>query len=110
MRSKEWSRYVAHVIGTDDQKTVAERVGVSQPTVGRWLRGTVPDVGTVAELARVYGRSVPEAFVAAGMLTVDDVGRSLSKKSRDLLSALFLGDDLPNDGAAPRQGRSHRGA
>lgn len=95
MRSKEWSRYVAHIIGTDDQTTVGERVGVSQPTVGRWLKGTIPDPGTVAELARVYGRSAPEAFVAAGMLTADEVGRSLTKKSRDLLASLFLGDELP---------------
>jgi transcriptional regulator with XRE-family HTH domain len=96
MRSDEWGRYVKYVIGDDDQTTVAARVGVSQPTVGRWLKGMVPDPGAVAALAEEYGRSVPEAFVAAGMLTVDQVGRSLSKTSREMLAALFAGEQ-PGD-------------
>jgi transcriptional regulator with XRE-family HTH domain len=107
MRSNEWGRYVRYVIGDDDQTTVAARVGVSQPTVGRWLKGMVPDPGTVAALAEEYGRSVPEAFVAAGMLTVDQVGRSLSKASREMLAGLFSGEQ-PGDPPQAAKARRRR--
>lgn len=101
----EWARYVKYVVGDDDQTTVAARVGVSQTTVSRWLKGMVPDPGTVAALAEEYGRSVPEAFVAAGMLTVDQVGRSMSKASRQLLAELYSGEQPGDPPARPSRAK-----
>jgi transcriptional regulator with XRE-family HTH domain len=105
MRSDEWARYVKYVIGDDDQTTAAARVGVSQPTVGRWLKGMVPDHHHVAALAEEYDRDVLEAFVAAGLLTVNQAP-SLSKASRVILAALFSGEqpgDPPSSAGRRRQ-------
>ncbi len=106
MSNEVWGRYVQYVIGDDDQTKAAARVGVSQPTVGRWIKGQVPDAAHVAALAQEYDRSVPEAYVAAGMLTVDQVGRALSKSSRNLLADLFAGNrlDEPPDVQTRRRG------
>lgn len=104
MKSNEWGRYVQYVIGDDNQTTAAARVGVAQPTIGRWLEGNVPDRANVAALAQAYGRSELEAFIAAGMLTADQVGRSLNKASRELLASLFAGEEL-EDPPVERNGR-----
>lgn len=106
MSSDEWARYVKYVIGSDDQTTAGARVGVSQTTIGRWLKGKVPDAGHVAALAEEYDRDVLEAFVAAGLLTVNQAP-SLSGTSREMLAGLFSGEQ-PGD--PPAEVRVHREA
>lgn len=85
-----WGLYVARFGQGLTQSQVGERAGVDQATVGRWLKGTkVPtSPGSVAALARSFGRNPLEAFVAAGFLTAEEAGRGLAKSSQKLLAEL----------------------
>lgn len=67
--AEEWSRYVRRCVGDLSAKEVAARTGISESTVGNWLRGerfTRPDLWRVRDFARVLGRPVPQALIAAG--------------------------------------------
>lgn len=65
-----WWSYVERIIGDDNQKTVAAKIGVDQATVSRWKVADTPGKAeNVIQLARGYGRPVLEAMVAAGFLT-----------------------------------------
>lgn len=100
-----WSAYLRKISGDAPQKDIAKKVGVTQPTVSRWLSaGLVPnDAAVVAHVAQQYERNPLEAFVAAGMLSPEDAGRGLNSEERELLSAL---DDRlveeADDGEEPR--------
>jgi hypothetical protein len=98
MNSQEWGRYVRHVIGSDNQPTVAAKVGVDQTVVGRWKKGMVPSPANVGSFAQEYGRDILEAFVAASFMSADQAP-TLSEESRALLRALFAGDPLPGEEA-----------
>ncbi|WP_194133064.1 helix-turn-helix domain-containing protein [Salipiger mangrovisoli] len=43
------------------QQAFADAVGVSQPTVNRWLNGAMPSWGKAAAIERVTGGVVPVA-------------------------------------------------
>jgi|GEM_PF-3536581 len=66
-----WWTYVQEVTNGAAQEKVAQKVGVTGPTVNRWQK-SAPKPETVAAFARAYGRPVLEAFVAAGFLTPDE--------------------------------------
>lgn len=66
-----WGTYVQAL--SDSQAEIAERAGVSQPSVSRWLNGGVPSVELVIKLARSYGMSPVSALVAAGYLEPDEI-------------------------------------
>ena len=92
-----WSRYVNLVAGHLETGSAIARhikektgMGPSQPTVSRWMNGTyVPDKpAEVANFARAFRRDVLEAFVAAGMLTLTEASRGLSKESMGFLASL----------------------
>lgn len=84
-----WKPYLHGIVGSDRQVDIAKKVGVDQTAVSRWLKtGTVPrDPQTVANVARAYGRPVPEAFVAAGYITEEEAKvRPAARPSLDDLS------------------------
>lgn len=68
-----WPEYV-RATTEDINSEIARRIGISQPSVSRWFRGSLPDPATAAAFARAYGRPVLEAFVAAGFLTAQEAG------------------------------------
>lgn len=82
-----WAAYVRDVAGDVSAQAIADRIadrvgrGVSQPTVNRWLNGVYSGElkpGNVAAFAAAYDRPVLQAFLAAGLLAVDDVAEGLS--------------------------------
>lgn len=93
-----WQKYVATITGDATQTAIAERTEIAQTTIGRWLNGTKAptEAAKVAAFAQSYDRNPLEAFVAAGMLTVDQAGRGLEAHSVKLLESLV--DEL-----APRR-------
>lgn len=64
-----WWEYVERLAGDDDQKTIAEKVGIDQSSISRWKSSGPGKAENVAALARAYGRPVLEAFVVAGFLS-----------------------------------------
>lgn len=93
-----WTSYVRAVTrGTHNgedptQMQIAQRLGhaVHQTTVGRWLAGSnaPTNAADVAHFARSYDRNPLEAFVAAGMLTLDEAGQAIGTKERAFLRSL----------------------
>lgn len=90
MTSSKWSLYVTRIVGDDEQLLAQDKTQISQGTISRWMRGqSVPtEAGKVAAFAQGYGRSVLEAFVAADMLTLAEVRKSLSPESLALMEDL----------------------
>ena len=85
-----WSMYVLRLLLTSDAATEAEflePLTVQQGTFNRWKNGkSVPtSAAAVAEFARELGRNPLEAFVAAGMLELDEAGRGLGTDEREFL-------------------------
>lgn len=65
-----WEAFVRDTIGTDQQKQAADKAGIDQSAISRWLKtGTPGTAENVAAFARGYKRPVLEAFIAAGFLT-----------------------------------------
>lgn len=67
-----WWGYVERVTGNATNADIANKIGVTGPSIGRWKSGSHPDPGTAATLARAYDRPVLEAFIAAGFLTAEE--------------------------------------
>lgn len=97
-----WAKYVIHLVGDEHWKVTRDRGGVSQGTISRWRNSELlPDkAAVVAYFARAYGRNPLEAFVAAGMLTMDEARTAIDPESVLLLETL----------AGKRRGRSLRSA
>lgn len=68
-----WWNYVQHVARGDNNQTIAAKVGITGPSVGRWRVGGV-DAGTATRFAKVYGRPPIEALIAAGYITEREAG------------------------------------
>lgn len=67
-----WWMYVRKHCGGDTNTRIAELVGITPSSVGRWGKGSKPDPSQAAAFARAYGRPVLEAFIAAGFLTPEE--------------------------------------
>lgn len=68
-----WAEYVKRHAGDDINRVVADKSGVTEPTVSRWKNGGQGiNAAAAAAFARAYGRPVLEAFIAAGFLTADE--------------------------------------
>ncbi len=80
---ESWSAYVRRVTGGLKQAKIAEKTGLAQTNVGRWLRGDpgAPKADSVIAFARAFGQPPVEALVAAGYLTEAEA----AAKSRTLL-------------------------
>lgn len=73
--TKSWSRYVRAVIGARKNNEVAEMVGVSETTIGNWVKAkgfTRPGAGEVVKFARAFRQPLHEALLAAGIGTRAD--------------------------------------
>lgn len=66
-----WARYVNRIVGDMKQTDIAEKTGVAQTNVGRWLRGDpgMPRAENVVAFARAFGQPPVEALAAAGYIT-----------------------------------------
>lgn len=77
---------------------IAEKVGVSASTVGRWRTGEIdPKPRQVAAFARAYGKSPLAALVAAGYLSEEDLEGDLTlglASDLDEVSTLQMIDEL----------------
>lgn len=87
-----WSLYVQQLLdesGKRESEFIRD-LSVQQGTFNRWRTGrSVPDkAALVAEFARELDRNPLEAFVAAGMLSMEEAGRSLTAQERRFLSSL----------------------
>lgn len=78
VNSETWTRHLRSVAGRDNDTAIAEKVGISPSTVGRWRAGTVdPKPRQVVAFARAYGQSPIASLIAAGYLAADDLGDEL---------------------------------
>lgn len=65
-----WSSYLQEHTQGEVGRVTADKLGVTESNVSRWRRGgQTPDARHVVNFARVYGRPVLEALVAAEFLT-----------------------------------------
>jgi transcriptional regulator with XRE-family HTH domain len=73
---EDWSAYVRRVAGGLGQLDIAERTGLAQTNIGRWLRGepVVPKAESVVAFARAFNEPPVEALVAAGYITEEEAG------------------------------------
>jgi transcriptional regulator with XRE-family HTH domain len=93
--SNPWAEYVRRIVGGLKQVQIAERTGLAQTNVGRWLRGEpgMPKAESVVALARAFNQPPVEALVAAGYVTNEEasaefcVRTSLGEYSIDELLA-----------------------
>lgn len=73
VRDMKWWQYVQSVAGTDQQREIAQKLGVDQSTISRWKQTGIPGKPeNVSAFASAYNRPVLEAFIAAGFLTERD--------------------------------------
>lgn len=117
-----WWTYVERTARGDTQAKIAEKSGVTSPSVGRWAKGSLPDPSTAAKFAREYGRPVLEAFVAAGFLTPEEARQRPTQHHTygdqelvdEVLRRIREGrsepDDEPVDEKRPVAGLSRRGS
>lgn len=92
MGVENWSEYVRRITRGYTQAQIADRAGVAESNVGRWLRGQrgrpLPD--SVLALAKAFDRPPVEALIAAGWVTAEDV----TMPARTPLSVYSLSDLL----------------
>lgn len=80
----------------DNDKTIAEKVGVSPSTIGRWRSGEIdPKPRQVVALANAYGVDPLSALVNAGYLSDEDVDLTITMTADlDTVSTYALLDEL----------------
>ena len=74
MPMDSWPAYVRRVAGGLTQVQIAQKTGLAQTNIGRWLRGDpgAPKADSVIAFAKSFGQPPVEALVAAGYLDVAD--------------------------------------
>lgn len=67
----KWSTFVRRAAGAKSQLAIAQRAGIDQATISRWLSDAerVPSAQSVVRFARAFNVSPLEALVAAGVIT-----------------------------------------
>lgn len=75
---ESWPDYVRRIAGSLTQVQIAEKAGVAQTNVGRWLRGEpgLPRAESVIAFARAFGEKPVEALIAAGYLTHEEAAET----------------------------------
>lgn len=81
-----------------NQSDFAYMIGVDQTAVSRWLRGVKPptEAARVAWMAVRLERNPLEAFVAAGMITVEQAQTAIDQDSVALLDSLDRSEPRPS--------------
>lgn len=75
-----WWDYVQKISQKSRPTDIAEKTGISAPTISRWNPDNKggparPDPDNVVRLARCYNRSPLEALIVAEYITTDDIGK-----------------------------------
>ena len=72
----KWAEFVKKLMRGEQQLAIAERAGVNQGTISKWVRGveTPKSPAVVAHFAQAMDGNVLEGFVAAGFLSPEDAG------------------------------------
>ena len=80
IRRETWAEYVRRVTRSVSQTEIADKTGVAQTAIGRWLRGDTgaPRAESVVAFAKAVGRPPVEALIAAGYLEPSDAGQTVS--------------------------------
>ena len=75
-----WAKYVEHATAGMSQAQIAERTGLAQSAISRWVRGDteVPRAEYAVIFARSLGRNPVEALVAAGYITTAEAGERVT--------------------------------
>lgn len=96
MNRESWAEYVRRVTRSMTQTQIAEKTGVAQTAIGRWLRGETgaPRAESVVAFARAVGKPPVEALIAAGYLHPDEVAATASVQSS---VREFTTDELLNE-------------
>jgi len=70
-----WAEYVRRVTRSMSQTEIAEKTGVAQTAIGRWLRGETgaPRAESVVAFANAVGTPPVEALIVAGFLKPENV-------------------------------------
>lgn len=78
MGRETWAEYVRRVTRSMSQSEIAERSGVAQTAIGRWLRGDTgaPRAESVVAFARAVDKPAVEALIAAGYLEPGDAAEA----------------------------------
>jgi len=71
-----WSDYVRQVTTGLNQVQIAERTGIAQTAIGRWLRADTgaPRADYVVTFARAFDQNPVEALIIAGYITAAEAG------------------------------------
>lgn len=71
---ESWAQYVRRVAGVLTQAEIADKIGVAQTNVSRWLRGDpgLPKAESVIAFARAFRQPPGEALLAAGYISADE--------------------------------------
>lgn len=106
-QSTYWSAYVRLLRGDMSQTDFADRyLGAKsqQGKVSRWEKGESPPdrAADVAFLARETGHNVLEAFVAAGMLELEEAIVGMEPENLDVLEQIGAYDPAAGSGAFVR--------
>lgn len=79
MAVESWSEYVKRIAAGMNQLQIAEKTGLAQTNIGRWLRGDpgIPRAESAIQFARGFNRPPVEALVAAGYLNKDEAAATI---------------------------------
>lgn len=79
---ESWAEYVRRVSQPLTQTQIAEKCGIAQTNIGRWLRGDpgLPKAESVVAFARAFKQNPVEALLAAGYLQPADVGAEVTPR------------------------------
>lgn len=96
MNRESWAEYVRRVTRSMSQTEIANRSGVAQTAISRWLRGDTgaPRAESVVAFARAIGKPPLEALIAAGYLEPREAGDTASVQSS---IREFTTDELLNE-------------
>lgn len=86
-KTYDWPRYLELVSGTTVRKAIGKAAGVSESAASRWLNGETRPTNAVhvAKFAQTYGRNPLEAFIAAGLLSIEQASKALDLDARRML-------------------------
>lgn len=77
MPTESFWEYVTRIAGNQQNREIAQSIGVDASAISRWRAGEQPRVKTVIAFARGYGRPAVEALIAAGYLEMTDAFSSV---------------------------------
>lgn len=88
---ESWPEYVRRVTRGLTQAQIAERSGLAQSNIGRWIRGEPgqPKPDKVLAFAAAFGQPPAEALIAAGYLTDADVATKRTPLSAYTMAELI---------------------